>query len=76
MAVKARQAEVRNRPAQRERRCGACGFFSPGPQEGDCHQVEGSISLVMCCDMWRPLKRGGPSAGAGSGGPPGPPQVA
>ena len=68
MAERQRQADVHYRPAQRERRCGACLHFRFDPQGSACEQVEGPIGPTMCCDLWRPLKHGSRSAGVASGG--------
>jgi len=62
---KRHQADVRYRPAERERRCGACVSFRLVGRQGDCERVEGPISPSACCDLWRPLKHGG-RAGGGS----------
>ena len=76
MAERQRQADVHYRPARRERRCGACAHFRFTPQGPACERVEGAISPTMCCDLWRPLKHGAASAGAGPGGPGGDPPLA
>ena len=55
---KRRQAEVHYRPAQRERRCGACVHFRVLDPGVECERVEGPISPAACCDLWRPLKHG------------------
>ena len=76
VAEKARQADVHFRPAQRERRCGACVHFTVGPQGVACARVEGPIAPAMCCDLWRPLKQGSGLPRVAPGGPSDDPPVA
>jgi hypothetical protein len=71
--AKRRQGDVHYRPAQRERRCGACVHFRVTSAGVECERVEGPISPAACCDLWRPLKHGartmqGPGAASPAAG--------